>query len=115
MENHPILKKFTSRKFLASLAPVITGILVMIFGHEQEVSVIVGALAVIVPSVVYCIVEGRLDAKKMKESLEAAAEAAEKLEYDKVGEIIKGAGAIAEALGDDDADIVTSEEDKGVE
>ena len=111
MENHPILSKFTSRKFIAALFSLLTGVLIMAFGHAQEINVIMGALAVIVPSVVYCVVEGRLDAKKMKESLEAAAEAAEQLKLEQVGEIIRGTGAIADALGDDDE--AEAEEDEG--
>lgn len=52
------LKKITSRKFIASMAGVLTGIGVIVSGSEVE-----GIIAVLASIIAYLITEGYIDAK----------------------------------------------------
>ena len=65
-------KKFTSRKFIACLAGIITGIAVIINGSTIE-----GITAVISSVVAYLIAEGYIDAKAVKSAAEIAGNVAE--------------------------------------
>lgn len=99
-------KKFLSRKFLLTLIGDILGILTMIIG-QTTVTTLVGAVAVIAVNVVYCIVEGMIDAKSVGQIADAAEDIAESLGassttvemIDRVGdvveEVIGKGGAIA--------------------
>ena len=56
------LKKLTSRKFLAALAGVATG-LAMVFGvDETTISTVAGAVTTVASVVSYIMSEGRVDA-----------------------------------------------------
>lgn len=65
-------KKFTSRKFIACAAGIITGIAVIINGSTVE-----GITAVISSVVAYLIAEGYIDAKAVKSAAEIAGNVAE--------------------------------------
>ena len=59
---HNFLKKLTSRKFLAALAGVATG-LAMVFGvDETTISTVAGAVTTVASVVSYIMSEGMLDA-----------------------------------------------------
>lgn len=61
-----LLGKLTSRKFLLSLVPIVTGIL-MIFGLESSTaSQIAGAVMALVSTVAYIIMEGKIDVETAK-------------------------------------------------
>ena len=74
-----IFEKLTSRKFIVTLITAIAGIITAIIGENETVQIIVGAAMTIIPTIVYCITEGVLDAKSVKTIVDATAEAAEKL------------------------------------
>ena len=74
-----ILEKLTSRKFIVTVLTAIAGIITAIIGENETVQIIVGAAMTIIPTIVYCITEGVLDAKSVKTIAEATADAAEKL------------------------------------
>lgn len=86
MDKQTIIKKLTSRKFIVSAITLIAGIVTMIIGHEHEVATVAGALMSIVPAVVYCIVEGRVDAKAVQTVTEAISNAAERLDGEETEE-----------------------------
>ena len=68
-----ILKKLTSRKFLAAAAGIIAG-LSMVFGLDESViTTVSGAVMAVMSVVSYIITEGRIDAS-------AAGSAAEKIQ-----------------------------------
>ena len=96
-----IIEKLTSRKFLVTAITSITGIITLIVGENEVVQIIASALMAVIPSVVYCVTEGIIDAKSVKTITEVAVDTAEKLgaSEDKV-EIIEQVGAIAGALAD---------------
>lgn len=56
------IQKFTSRKFIISAISALCGLFSLIFGENEVVSTLSSALMVIVPTVVYCIIEGKIDA-----------------------------------------------------
>ena len=98
MDKQTIIKKLTSRKFMVSVITLIAGVVTMIIGHEHEVTTIAGALMSIVPAIVYCIVEGFVDAASVKTVTDAATNAALDLGHDKAAEVIEQVGDIVEGL-----------------
>ena len=74
-----ILEKLTSRKFIVTAITTIAGIVTMIIGENEIVNIIASALMVVVPTVVYCITEGVIDAKSVKTIGDTVVNTAEKL------------------------------------
>lgn len=97
-----ILEKLTSRKFIVTAITAIAGIVTMFVGDNEVVDIVASALMVVVPTVVYCITEGVLDAKSLKTITDTVADTAEKLgaSEEKV-EMIEQLGSIGEILVED--------------
>ena len=96
-----ILEKLTSRKFIVTVITAIAGIITLIIGENEIVQIVAGALMTIVPTIVYCIMEGTIDAKSVKTITDATADAAEKLGADKKAvETIEQIGEVGEILTD---------------
>ena len=94
-----LIKKLTSRKFIVTIITAITGIITMIVGESEVVQIISGAAMAIVPTIVYCVMEGLIDAKSIKAVTEATSEAAEKLGAGaEVVETIEQIGKVGEIL-----------------
>ena len=101
--NNNIIKKLTSRKFIIAAITAIAGIITLFVGDNEVVQVIAGAAMTIIPTVVYCLMEGIVDAKSIKTITEATADAAEKLGADdKTVNMIEQVGAVGEVLTEDD-------------
>jgi hypothetical protein len=62
-----IKEKLTSRKFWVSFIPAVAGV-AQLFGADDTVTALLGALLTLIPSVIYVITEGKLDAKKLTEA-----------------------------------------------
>ena len=93
------IQKLTSRKFIVTAISAIAGIITMIIGDTAVVDIVASALMVVVPTIVYCITEGVLDAKSIKVITEAVADTAEKLGADEnVVDVIEQVGEIGEVL-----------------
>ena len=73
------LKKLTSRKFIVTAISTIAGVVTLIIGENAVVDIVASALMVVVPTIVYCITEGVIDAKSVKTIADTVADAAEKL------------------------------------
>lgn len=96
-----LVKKLTSRKFIITVITAITGIVTMFVGDNEVVQIIAGAAMTIVPTIVYCLMEGAIDAESVKAVTEATADAAEKLGADKtVVDAIEQVGTVGEILAD---------------
>lgn len=94
-----ILEKLTSRKFIVTAIAAIAGVITMIIGENEIVQIISGAAMTIIPTIVYCIMEGVIDAKSVQTITDATVEAAEKLGADKnVTDAIDKVGDMGEAL-----------------
>ena len=94
-----IIDKLTSRKFIVTVITAITGVITMIIGENEVVQTIAGAAMTIVPTVVYCLMEGLIDAKSVETITKATADAAEKLGADEnVVDLIEQVGEIGEIL-----------------
>ena len=99
MKKELLLQKLTSRKFLISALSAVAGICALIFGESHAVSTVMGAMMVIVPSVVYCIMEGRIDAQSAKNIGRAITDTAQKLgANEKTVEALEKVGGAAAAL-----------------
>ncbi len=57
-----MLKKFTSRKFIACLMGIITGIFLIVYGESVE-----GTTTLISSIVTYCVAEGYVDSQAAKD------------------------------------------------
>ena len=98
-----IIKKLASRKFITTAITIIAGIVTLILGENEVVQIIAGAAMTIVPTVVYCLMEGVIDAKSIKTITDATADAAEKLGVDKpIVDVIEQMGNIGEILVEDE-------------
>ena len=94
-----ILAKLTSRKFIVTAITAIAGIITLIIGENETVQIIAGAAMTIVPTIVYCIMEGAIDARSVKTITDATTDAAEKLGADeKVIDTIEQVGEVGEIL-----------------
>ncbi len=93
------IQKLTSRKFILSLIAAVVGILTLVFGENKTLQIIAGAAMTIIPTVVYCISEGKIDAESVKQITGAVSDAAEKLGAEEtVSEAIESLGAVGGAL-----------------
>ena len=98
-----IIKKLTSRKFITTVITAIAGIATLILGENEVIQIIAGAAMTIVPTVVYCIMEGVIDAKSIKTITNATVDAAEKLGVDDpIVDVIEQMGDIGEILVDNE-------------
>ncbi len=74
------LNKLKSRKFLAALAGIVTG-LSMIFGLDENIiTTVAGAVTALGSVVVYVAAEGKIDAEAVKQALLEAEKAKDALE-----------------------------------
>lgn len=65
-----IIQKLTSRKFWVAIAGIATGVALFLGGDGSDITTIAGAVTTIISSVVYMIVEGKVDADRVKNSIE---------------------------------------------
>lgn len=78
---------------------MIAGILTLILGENEIVDKVFGGLAVIVPAVAYCIVEGSIDRTSAKTVVDATKDTAEKLgASDKVADVLYSFGDVIDAV-----------------
>lgn len=97
-----IIAKLTSRKFIVTVITAIAGIITLIIGESETVGIIAGAAMTVVPTIVYCVMEGTIDSKSIQTVTDATKDAAQKLgASDKVVDVIEQAGEIGETLLDD--------------
>lgn len=71
------LAKLGSRKFLAALAGVVTGLAMVLGLDESIITTVAGAVTALASVVAYIVTEGKIDAEAVKAALEAADEAKE--------------------------------------
>ena len=96
-----VLEKLTSRKFIVTAITAIAGIITLIIGENEVVQIVAGALMTVIPTIVYCIMEGTIDAKSIKTITDATVDAAEKLgANEKVVDAIEQVGEVGEILTD---------------
>ncbi len=77
MNANDILRKLTSRKFIAAAAGFVSG-LSMVFGLDGEIITSVAGAVVSTASVVsYILAEGKIDAEGVKNAIEDAQQAAD--------------------------------------
>ena len=94
-----LIKKLTSRKFIVTAISAIAGIITMIIGDNAVVDLVASALMVVIPTIVYCIMEGVIDAKSVKTITETVVDTAEKLgASEEVVDTLEKVGEIGEVL-----------------
>ena len=103
-------KKLTSRKFIVTAISAIAGIVTLFIGENEIVQIVASALMIVVPTIVYCIMEGVIDSKSVETITDVAIDTAEKLGVsdDKLN-VIEQIGAVGEVLTEDTPDEITEE------
>lgn len=93
------MKKLTSRKFIVTAISTIAGVVTLFVGESEVVQIIASALMVVVPTIVYCITEGVVDAASVKTITNAVADTAVKLgASDSKVDLIEKVGEIGEMI-----------------
>ena len=97
-----IIEKLTSRKFIVTAITAIAGIITLAIGENELVQTIAGAAMTIVPTIIYCIMEGVIDANSVKTITSTTVDVVEKLGADeKLVDTIEQVGEVVEILTDD--------------
>ena len=101
-------KKLTSRKFIVTAISAIAGIVTLFIGENEIVQIVASALMIVVPTIVYCIMEGVIDSKSVETITDVAIDTAGKLGVsdDKLN-VIEQIGAVGEVLTEDTPDETT--------
>ena len=75
-------KKRISRKFLLALITVIAGVVGMLGDPDNVVEAVTAALTALIPTVIYIITEGRIDAAAAGKMADAVSDIAEGADQD---------------------------------
>lgn len=95
------VKKLTSRKFIVTAISTIAGLVTLFVGNSEVVQIIASAAMIVIPTIVYCITEGVIDAQNVKTITDAVVDTAEKLGVDeKKVDVIEQMGALGEVLAE---------------
>lgn len=99
MDRKELIRKLTSRKFIVTFITAIAGIVTMFVGESEIVDTIAGMAMTVVPAVVYCIMEGKVDAESAKTIAHSVKNAASELgASEKTVDTIDRLGALGEAI-----------------
>ena len=92
-----------SEKFAKAIAAA--GIAALCGANETVVAIVAGAAMTVLPALVYCITEGRIDAASVLAAKQAVGDAADALgASDATQSIIDAAGDMLAAMGEDDTE-----------
>lgn len=72
-----LIEKFTSRKFLLAFVATIAGVVAMCGASDGVVEAVTAALTTLIPTVIYIITEGRIDAAAVGQIAGAVQDVAE--------------------------------------
>lgn len=75
-----IMRKLSSRKLWIAIAGISTGVCMALGGNASDVQSVAGAVMALVSAVTYIITEGKVDAERVKNAVEATQEAVEAIE-----------------------------------
>lgn len=75
-----MMQKLTSRKLWMAIAGVVTGIALALGADGAEISTVAGAVTVLISTVTYIIVEGKVDAESVKNTIVALQGAADTIQ-----------------------------------
>lgn len=97
------VRKITSRKFIVTAIAAIAGVITLFIGENEIVDTIAGMAMTVIPTIVYCLTEGYVDAQSVKTVTQATADAAEKLGASSQAiDAIEKVGAVGEVLADEE-------------
>ena len=85
MNKETLIKKLTSRKFIVSVISLASGIALLFGADGDTVDTLSAAAMILLPTLIYCITEGKIDASAIK-SLNDALSGIEKALEKKEGE-----------------------------
>ena len=75
-----IIRKLSSRKLWMAIAGIATGICMALGGDTTEIQSVAGAVTALVSAVTYIVIEGKVDAERVKTAVEATQEAVDTIE-----------------------------------
>lgn len=66
---HEVLRKLTSRKLWMALAGIVTGVAMALGAESTEIHVVAGAVTTLISAVTYIVVEGKVDAERVRDTI----------------------------------------------
>ena len=87
-----LIEKFTSRKFLLAVVTVIAGVVAMCGAPDGVVEAVTAALTALIPTVIYIVTEGRIDAAAVGQIAGAVQDIAEGVAADNSDDADSGTG-----------------------
>ena len=75
-----MIQKLTSRKLWMAVAGVATGIAMALGADSSEITTVAGAITALISAVTYIIVEGKVDAESVKNTIIALQEATDTIQ-----------------------------------
>lgn len=75
-----IIRKLTSRKLWMAIAGVATGIAMILGVDSNDISTIAGGIVSLVSAIMYIVVEGKIDAERVKNAIEGTETVIETIE-----------------------------------
>lgn len=77
-----LLNKLTSRKLWLAIAGVAMGLSMALGADAEEISAVAGAVTALISAVTYILVEGKLDAERIKTAVEQTQQAVEVVRHE---------------------------------
>ena len=75
-----MIQKLTSRKLWMAIAGVATGVAMALGADSSEITTVAGAITALISAVTYIIVEGKVDAESVKNTIIALQEATDTIQ-----------------------------------
>lgn len=75
-----IIQKLTSRKFWMAVAGVATGVAMALGANTTDISAVAGGVVAVISCATFIVVEGKIDAERIKNAIEGVQEGLEIME-----------------------------------
>ena len=89
--------KYVSRKFIVTVIAAVAGIITAVIEHDELVQSVAACATVVLPTIVYTITEGRIDAAGVRSSGEAVEKTLRDVGEDRAAEVVRNLTNVAEA------------------
>ena len=74
------MSKLTSRKLWVAIAGIVTGVAIALGADASDIETVSGAVLALISAVTYILAEGKVDAERVKNTIELVQEAVEVIE-----------------------------------
>ena len=93
-----VMQKMLSRKFMVSVISMIAGIAALCGADPSVIETVAGCAMTVLPCVIYCITEGKIDAATVRQATDALTQTAKQLGADDAAQqLIAATGAVLQS------------------